>query len=270
MSFSDEDLSAYLDGAAPAALRAAIDDARTHDDVLERRLNALSRVDEAVRAAYGPIALEPVPTRVAMTLQPRRPESLITRLGSWMTELSAGSGAPITRRVTAFAMTAIAAFLAGVTAISVKPSTPSTSMLDGYIRADHPLHGVFERQPSGARVVLGGVNETEATPLLTFQSVSGEYCREIQTQTSAGSMLIVGCRGERAWRIVVAEQTEVSASSETLFATASGDAGAAVAQVLDSLVEGDALSRTDEELLISRGWQAPTQDISNSSAAPDR
>jgi len=255
MKFTEEQLSAYLDGELPDELMASIKAAITDDPKIAERVSALNMANQSVKAAYGDIADEPIPAEIlallddkSATTKERRNDNVVlfrTRLNTFSVSKWA---APL------------AATLAMMIGITVGRGTLLTSdnngalyaQLTGTITTSSPLYDVLESRPSAVEVRFDKGSNIAIKPTLTFQTVDGQYCREFQAQSEASALRGVACRNETTWQILTLNQAERYGGEG--YQTASGADAAIVDQVIDTIISGDPLSSVDENILIARGW----------------
>jgi anti-sigma factor RsiW len=67
LPISEDDLMAYVDGALPPSRRAEVETYLAAHPKVARRITGYATQGDALRAAYGPVANEPVPSRLNLT-----------------------------------------------------------------------------------------------------------------------------------------------------------------------------------------------------------
>jgi len=260
MKFTEEQLSAYLDGELPDKLMVAIKKAIIEDPKIAKRLSVLDMANQSVKAAYGDIADEPIPTEI-LALLDENAAATKTHASDNVVPFKARLAAV---SVSKWAMP-IAATLAMMMGVSVGRSTLLApdgggvlyAQLTGTITTSSPLYEVLESEPSAVEVRFDNGADNGASiaikPTLTFQTADGQYCREFQAQSEVSALRGVACRDETAWTILTLNQAEKYGGDG--YKTASGASGAIVDQVIDAIISGDPLSSEDENTLIARGWK---------------
>ncbi|HUQ52151.1 MAG TPA: hypothetical protein VM692_08005, partial [Gammaproteobacteria bacterium] len=80
----------------------------------------------------------------------------------------------------------------------------------GTVARGTALFDVLEAAPSAeARELAAGVT---ATPVLTFGTGSGDYCRELEVASPRGATQLLACRRDGDWRLVLASYAPIAAS----------------------------------------------------------
>lgn len=262
-SFSDETLSAYLDGELDAAQALKVDQALASDASLRARLARIREVDVALNAA---LALDQMET-------PQRVEQLLREAP----DVSAGgdqeahgrpgaeSGAEIvrpfaffkTRPLAPMAMAASVALFAGYAIGALQPAQPVAPLaIAGLIYEDHPLFAVLETTPSGVAAALAGAEGRVARPLVSYAAQDGSLCREFEAGDAARSVRGVACRGEGAWEIRLAASGGGLLQNEAGgYQTASAGDVSFIADYVDATIEGDPLGPEDEDNAMKLGWR---------------
>jgi hypothetical protein len=254
--FTDDDelLSAFIDGALPSARAAELKRRLEAEPALARRLKQLERTNAAVRDAYAPIAAEPLPQRV-LDLIDAAPKT--ARSDAGVVDLAARRST----RGLRFAVlpTSLAAGVAlaiglalGYLVTSRAPSSDAALIANaGVIASGTPLYAVLETTASDtAREIDRGVT---ATPVLTFRSVDGNYCRQIDIASERGGGEALACRHDGGWHFEAVSFTAAVETTNGEFRPASGRSGVIEAAV-DERIQGDPLGASAEEALIEQGW----------------
>lgn len=197
-----ETLSAYVDGELDDAGAAAVERAMASDARLRDRVRRIRETDGALRAALGGAVRERVPSRL-------------------LTAIDEGFAARRRQRIPRFALP-IAASLAAIIALgaagyhlhqvqlnAAKEAVAAAQARERAVLAATINH-VLETVVSG-KSVAWEVPETGArgavTPIRTYRSRSGHWCREYRVHEEAASATAdrrgVACRtGDKMWRIV--------------------------------------------------------------------
>jgi hypothetical protein len=248
----DEMLSALLDGALSPEDSARLEQRLDREPALRARLDALARANTAVRDAYAGVVDEPLP------------KELLTLLGA--ERVSADNVVPIGSRQPSesksFMPLALAASIAlafGVAlGILISPNRPSPDAIAlaaamGAVAPSTVLFDVLERAPSAeSRELSAGVS---ATPVLTFGTADGGYCREVDLASTAGTTQMLACRRDGAWRLVHTSYV-VNSTTDGVYRPASGPSPA-LDTAIDELIDGAPLDAAAERALIESGWTDP-------------
>lgn len=241
MTFSDEHLSAYLDGELDLAKENALTDALAEDQELRQRLEELRLANDLVKKTYAPIGDEPLPSSVFEAIddhfaddgkvvrpQARRKKSWLTQ---WQTPLAA-----------AFAMAA-GLTLGGNLVQTADTSEAPVSLMAGLVSTDSPLHTVLATTPSAQIAVFG---ETSVKPVLTFMTVDGELCREVLISNEDRNSRALGCRSGETWTILATVVEPGLSGDGQLFSTAASPASQIFDRTVGSLIVGAPLSAEQE------------------------
>ncbi|MEM6422871.1 MAG: hypothetical protein AAF698_09800, partial [Pseudomonadota bacterium] len=225
--WTEEEIAAYVDGQIDDPAEAAIVARAIAEDPEAARLaEELGAINRALAEAYDAPMTEPIPPRIAETLNPApiplRPRSR---------RLSSSGPLPMALA----ASLALAVGLAGGLLAPLGPTQPADDgvqlVLGPHSMAD-PLGAALEATPSGE--VSGAVR-----PLFSFLDADQRPCREFETAAGTGASGSTGiaCRTEQGvWsvRILVATTAQDIASVDG-FVTASGAAEDALSVTLDAL-----------------------------------
>jgi hypothetical protein len=250
MSWSDESLSAFLDGELPAAEMEQLARDLEADAALAARLERLARANRTFLAAASGIDAVPLPDRT---------QALLASEGGAGGKKESAHVIPFpVRRISAFVMEhrAIAAGLlcaAAVYGLGVATGpgqdVPAAS---GIILAGSPLHRALEGTPTGETVqVAGGV---EIRPQLTFITRDDAYCRQYALQSGAGAVEGIACRGDDGWRLQVASFAPGRTAPSDYQSAASGRS-AALEAFIETNIAGSPLNASEESAVFARGWR---------------
>lgn len=217
----ESELHAYLDEELDLEGRQRVEAALRDDPALRARDAALRQADVALRDALRPALEGPMPELRLPVVVAARPErrfpSLLGRrarahacaVGS--RARGAGSLGTQSRWWSQPAQAASLAFIGGavigaaVLAAIGYPQAPPAAAL----HAEHLLNAL-ESQPSGSTVSWrnpDGAQAGEVTPVRTYKTDTGEYCREFdERRTRAAATTVshgVACREHGSWRVRV-------------------------------------------------------------------
>jgi len=255
MKYTDEQLSAYLDGELPDKLMSEIETELAKNHQLAEHLTALAAANQAVQAAFGSIADEPIPAHILELLnEPSTTEhiSLTANVVPFRQRLAAFSVSKWAAPLAASLAMMLGVTLGRGTMLASNNNDTMYAQLSGTITTSSPLYDVLNSRPSAVQVSLGKHDDINIKPTLSFQTVDGSYCREFQAQSKTSALRGVACKDNQAWKILLLNQTKISESGG--YQTASGTASALVDQLIDEIIVGDPLGSEAEGLIISRGW----------------
>jgi len=241
--FTDQHLSAFIDGELSETLTRDIRIALEQDEDLATRLRALERANEEFLSAHHGVAEEPIPQRFLDILD--RADSPVEGDNSVV-----NFPAP-TNRVRAWLMPLAACLVLAIgVAFGARLNTgtvagSSEMMLAGPVNVTSDLHQVLETAPSGK-------TENGLTAILTFATGDGGYCRELTTETTRA----LACRDPQAERwTLLAVASQASRSDGTAYYPASASGSLSIGALVDQLISGIPMTEDEEDSLIAEGWR---------------
>lgn len=258
--YSDHTLSAYLDRELPPAEMRLIREAVESDAELANRLAGLEEPDRIIKSAYRSIDSHPLPESIAALLREDetqagesatgRDETVIAfpvhrapeRLYRWALPLAASIALVIGLGVGA-----------GVDWRGGNGGNVGVPRMAAVIASGDPLFEILERGESARKFSLEG--EVAVTPVLTFATESGAFCREFEMLSPGAAMRAVACREDDSWRLTVAVSARPEAGAGEGYVTAEGATGAWFDRYLGTLIDGAPLGADEEKALIECGWQ---------------
>ena len=265
MTFSDEKLSAYLDGELSPEEMDQITDAVAASDELAARLEELGSADSWVKEQFAEV-----------DNQPFRADTLALLKDPQDAQAPEASGTPETDNIVAFkpmsdtpnppkpvfwgqAIAASIALIVGViSGMQFGPGETSGAnapvQFVGSIPQGSQLHHMLETLPSLQEVTLNGTSDT-ATAMMTFPTRNGQYCREYAHRSAGAQTRNIACRTDDGWYITasVASQPSPTAAASGFIPAGAGD------DLIDTLIvdmmTADALTSEGEAFLLENGWQ---------------
>lgn len=249
-AWTDEQLSAFLDGELPAADMDALARDLEADSSLAARAERLRSANAAFVASA--VRIDDVPVGAA---------------------LQAAMDAPSAAKVIPFRKRSVGAFLVEHRAIAASllcaaatvgfmstmatgsPSDPFATGADGVILASSPLYRALETARTGEVVLVGA--DAAATPRLTFASDTGEFCRQFDVVTGDKASAAIACREEKGWRTQIVAYG--LARTEGDFQTASAARSPALEAFLDQNMSGAPMNADEEAKLLGAGWRSAAQ-----------
>lgn len=237
--FSDDVLSAYLDGEADDATAKEIDRALENDAALAARLEAMQTNDGLLRNAFAetlaakPFTLAPAEAKV-LPFKPRPRARPQPRFSVWGTAVAA---------VGLFAIVVGGGYFwrGGAT------MTPFNVASDGTITASPQLAEAVSRARGGVPERAG---EGTITVALSFVSANGDPCRQFTLVNPSGATAAIACHDGDTWR-VAGLTSHPRSSSE--FQTAGGP-DQALSSVADKLGFREPMDAAAEGRAIQSGW----------------
>jgi len=237
MSWTDEQLMAYVDGETDADTRAAIDAARAHDAELDARLKRQQRLRAALPGAFAATLQEPVPDRLVAAARGQSAASSQDRVVPL-----APRAKPAPPRFALPQWAAMAASLVvgiGVGYVALRAPEPATTLAATGV-LDAALSGQLAADPSAQSPVRIGVS---------YRSQSGVLCRSFVYEAQAG----VACRQDDAWQLRALLPAAGVDGGE--FGRASTALPPELAGWVERDIAGEPLDAAAEQEAKARGWR---------------
>lgn len=242
--WTDEQLSAFLDGELSAQDMDALSREIERDSELAARMERIGMANTAYVDAIGEIDRAPMSASLGATIAAAPAANVVAfrkrRLTTFLSDH---------RAIAASLLCAVAVWGVMSTMSTGGSSDPFGAGPDGMIAANSPLHRVLESAPTGQSSTVGGAT---AVPRLTFASDDGTFCRQFDVATSDGASAAIACRGEAGWRTQVVAYGLSKPTGE--FQTASGARSPVLEVFLDKHMAGAAMNADEERQLLSMGW----------------
>ncbi len=243
-SWTDEQLSAFLDGELPAQDMDALARELESDVALAARIeslgaantafvDAISQVDAAPMTSGLKAAMEATPAAKVIAFRPRSfvafvaehraiAASLVCAVAVWGVMSSTSTGA------------------------SIDPFAPGP---DGLVVANSQLHEMLESAPTGQASAIG---EATAVPRLTFAAADGAFCRQFEVMTNEATSAAIACREDQGWRTLLVAYGLARPVGE--FQTASAARSPALEAFLDEHMAGAPMNAEAEAALLKSRW----------------
>ncbi|HET6629435.1 MAG TPA: hypothetical protein VFG91_06650 [Woeseiaceae bacterium] len=250
----DELLSAYLDGELPRAEAEELTRRLAREPALSERLEELRTMNRAAVAGFRAFDERPMPKRVLELLGENAAEGTagnvvrfrqLPRLGEFFR-------LPV-------ALAASIALVAGLWlgGLPARRGAPDDVAYASRIAESSALHAAFDRAASGEVIELGG--DRHATPLLTFLSDGGGWCRQVRITGGPAPADALACRRHGQWQMeLVTFGAATPAPGAGAYGQASAGGTPAMRAALDRLMGREPpLGRAEEADVIGREWQVP-------------
>lgn len=239
---TDEQLSAYLDGAGDPEICAYIDRTLEEDAELRARMERMQSAGTTLRDAID-VQLGDVPERLkriaagTVTVAPFGARSRRQRMVSYA----------------AMAASLLVAFGAGLLSGRIPgESVPGVLAFDSSgLEAGLELAHAISFARSGTPVKTA---EGDVAVALSFVSSEGNFCRRFTLGQGARSADGVACRTDGRW-VIEGWTANKSNRENSGFATASGPSNPAIEAVIDGLGVEKILNRDNENAAIRSGWK---------------
>ena len=283
---TDEMLMAYADGALAPLARAKVEAFLQNDPEARRRVEIFRATGAPLSKLYGQPMSEPVPAHLrdfvlnydARAATPKAQLSKMRLPTEWMAKSLAGFAqnarlltaslaqwlekppSQTVRWQFAAASAAILAVGAGAGILMHGGGNASSELVafeDGHIFASGALQRVLETLPSGEEARIAGVRGQAVSMRanLTFKSKQQAYCREYEVATpGVGGFVGLGCRDrDGKWALEV--HLPAGGSAKGGVRPAGGAENAALDEVVDHMIDGDAFGSKQEDAAIGSGWK---------------
>lgn len=245
--FSDEILSAFLDGELPAMEMTAVRAAIAQDISLADRLATLAMADKLVRQHAHALDQQPMPAAVLALLETATASPQANTRQSASAQILPG---PWQRwRQQPLRPLALAASVALVLSIAVgylnRPSDTGSALptLAQYTSS-------LDSTPSGT---AAGIGSATLLTRFSFRNQAGQYCRQYQLVAPGYSSENIACRQDDNWTLLVSAQLPVQANPDNFQPATS--ATSELDALLDTLMQGPALDLATEAEVIRQGWK---------------
>lgn len=243
--WTDEQLSAFLDGELAPAEMDALALALEADDGLAARMERLGSANAAYLGAVGAIdnapmkaslkaAMETPPTAKVIAFRPRSIAAFVTEHRAIAASLLCAAG--------------VFGLMSTMNRGAVDPLAPGA---DGQIMASSPIHRMLESGKTGEVVTISA--SASATPRLTFASDDGGFCRQFDLVSGESASAAIACREGDGWKTQVVAYGLPKPSGD--FQTASAGKSEALEAFLDQRMSGAPMNAEDEARLLAGGWK---------------
>lgn len=237
MTFTDEQLSAFLDAELPQGEMAALREALAGDEQLADRLAELAMVDTVIAQTYSSIDQRPVPEAVTTLLSSATTADNVVALPVWKR---------LRRSLQPqYAIAASVALLAVFGIVRLIPDGGQTQWQN--------VAAVLETSPSGISQTLGA--DMAIKPRLTYKNAEGDYCRQFQLLRSSGTEESIACRRDNQWQRVTTIYLP-AVTDDGGYSTASG--GSELDAILDQSIADGPFDAQTEASLINQAWNDGT------------
>jgi len=257
---TNEVLSAYIDGElSPEEMervRAAID----RDEALAARLRDFSRVDELLAEFSSAIDREPMPARVLELLDPPRTGSETRGTAVQEARILSLPRRPWYRTAGALALAA-SVVLALAVGLQQESGRDRGAGLDSLVRTgpvpeSAALHHALQETASDNAYAAADEAGPSVTPVLSFVSTRGEYCREFRVDAQGQAARGLACRRDDRWEVLRLAAAGAANDGKDAYATAASSVNADFEAFVDALVADAPLGAEAEARLLRDGWRA--------------
>jgi len=273
MLINDEILTAYIDGELNDDQMRDVKAQLDNSPQLSTRVEEMRLMDDMVTKTYHAIDDRPMPESVLSLLQDtpdgqadhehahnEHAKGKETNILSFKKRQKFVSNAPVWQMGLAASIALFVGLGVGRGLPGPESSQPSGPILAqqtaGVITPQNALFAMLENQPSATPVVIDDDLNINAKPIMSFQNVDHEYCREFEISTAQASTRNIACRTDNVWTVKVAVATTKDLSiAGGQYQTASQAPEPIIDNMIMGLIKGDALSIDKEAELIKKNWQ---------------
>jgi negative regulator of sigma E activity len=241
-SWTDEQISAFLDGELNQAETEALALAVERDPALAARVERFGAATRAYVSAVAAIDQHPMPDGVKQILSAPPTAKVIpfrAKVGAFLTE----------HRAIAASLLCAAAVWGVSSSLGGQSGNVLQTAPDGLIVASSPLHRALETGATSAPVQIAA--NVTATPRLTFASAEGGFCRQFDVSSPAGATSAIACREDGQWRTQVAVFGKAGGGD---YQTAAGGKSPALEAFIDEHISGAPLDMAEEAKVLSERW----------------
>lgn len=274
---SDEMLMAYADGALDEKARRLVDGYLASSPEARTRLQPFLVTGEMLAREFAPLLERPVPDALVATVltapmskspaaagrpgltarAPARPaeKTFFARLAE-LVAMPVPFGVMATACSAALAVLGLAALTQPGPATVGSPSSV-VALTDTGLVAAGDLAAALETAPSQTKLSSGG---STITPVMTFRSAAGTFCRQYEMATSSGGDIAgLGCRRDDGrWIIRMQEALPQRTQQNSDYSrVAGGDNEPAIDATTEKMMSGPALDKNAERALLGNGWRNP-------------
>lgn len=252
MTINDEMLSAYLDNELSEHDRALVQASLRDNKAAADRLAQLASVDALIGQQAALIDQMPMPASVlAMLGAAPAPAASSRSTNSNVVELSRFRQARQRVMQVVREHAALAASLALLLGFAGGQMMPTSGGDAGANDSNAAFFAALDTLPSGQQLAVDSA--TSLTARFSFQDTQARFCRQYQVQDAQGSSENLACREQDQWTLVASiRSSAVPATAQ--YQTASGPR--LLDSMLDTMMQGSALSQAEEQAAIGQGWQA--------------
>lgn len=268
---SDEMLMAYVDGELDAVTRRGVEGHLAINPEARRRLDVFKATGPDMARMFDAMAKRPVPAHLIETIETapltvrtaansRVPAAQLSLMGRLARSLRAEwpLGSMALAFSTLLVIGASAAWYFGSNASDSSGADVLARLEDGRLAAGSELGRALEATPSGTVFeVATRDGAVSISPVWSFKTKSGGFCRQYETSTSwGGHSAGVGCRqSDGQWQIEAHTQVAAKNSAPGDIKPAAGAGIPDVDHAVDRLIAGETFVGAAEARLIKNGWR---------------
>lgn len=249
MTYTNEQLNAFLDNELEQGLMSEIREAIALDPALAQRFEDVAIADSAIRSVYSAIDTKPIPQSLVNLLSDSRNDQSHKNSIPWIHQVWQSS----TRTMVAasFGVLTLVAIVS-LFSISLAP-TAQTKLTAGPVSIKSDLHTALSTVPSAISSEMTKKEHGVITPVLTFLDHQDRFCREFKLQSTQSESRSVACYQDNQWRIELSIPDNIS-ENQNKYRLASSITPSALENVVNGMIVGDPISSAEEIRLIGNKW----------------
>lgn len=269
MQFTDEHLCQLIDGELSPREEAQLRELMSIDESLAERFAYLALADARLKSSVSAIDDTPIPKSILTLLADdhtvisanapigRSPltKTFWQRLGGVMIKPVAPY--PAMAMAFTFLLVGVLTFMGWQTSEFENRLTAQNHLKAtqyGVLELNHPVSEILSNAPSGSPQELVDQSEIVVTPVLSFASTNGDFCREYTLSDHSAFHRAVACRQNSGWRVVLSTEAGLELGADQ-YQTASVITPGIFERRINEIIDGDPLSYQQELLLIEQGWK---------------
>ena len=259
MNFTDEQLSAFLDGELDKAEMDYIRAALSSDEDQSEQLEELAFINSLIISKYEEIDSRPLPSSVVDLLanNSNRPVRLIVSLKSLLAKFKVKPLIP-------FIALTIATIATIATIMIILPTTQpdktqaraqtGQQLASGSVPHSKELHSLLSNSPSSLARQFGAGSERQFNAILSFKNHSDQFCREFTIREAGTMTRSVACLSDGGWTILAASNNQARPINQQ-YQTASTLPNADFESYIDSIIASAPMSQAEELERINSHWE---------------
>ncbi len=246
MTYTDDQLSAFIDHELPQKQMADIEAACERDPALQQRLDDLRQASRLGATYLSTIDTRPLP-------QDLRNLIATNPLPKAANDRSPFGGSSIWPTAIAASLALMVGLFAGRSLLAPTPTQMDNILLANNL--DAPFAEVLETTPSTSPVRVANYDAT-LTPLVSFQNKDGAFCRQFIIEAAQQAKQAVACKTDDQWQLQIIVATKAPNHNNDSYQTASAASNRSMDHFIQNSMAEAPLSREEEQSAIARKWQS--------------
>jgi hypothetical protein len=244
VTFSEDTLTAYVDGEVDARTREQVEVAIRSIPDVARRVAAHRALRSTLRAGFATVLEEPVPAHLTALV---RSSAVVSQPGQVLPFRAKSARRPAWVQWTSLA----ASFVLGVVVWHFGAQMYSPELISenhGDLVASGALAKALTAQLASQQSPTAAVQVG-----ISFRSKQGSYCRTFRLQETAGAAGIA-CHENDRWAVQVLARDGSTSQPQSQYRQAASALPATVLRAVDESIAGDPLDATAEAQARANGW----------------